>query len=406
MGESLRNEEVLYLVDGRTAITTIGLAERVEIEGREVAKEGVHLVRPVFPLEWQPTQASLYITEQCNLNCQYCYIKNRYSAGHKALKYDEWRAVMWQLYQAGVRKLSFLGGEPFLHPRLSDLLQYADDLGFIGVELSTNGSYSVLHHNTLALQSFKNLRARTSVSVSLDSSNESCHDRLRGDFQSVLEGVRLLVQMGLSVSLAAVVTKANQRDLRQMVLKGVSLGVHAYQFNGLIPLSAEQVNFVVRDDAALASLSQQLSELEAEFRGRIQIINRLLPQPCLAPTLFRRYAKNELVCTCSLVGCPAGRREVYVLPDGSLTPCPMFIPDTTFCTSQRLPEDPFVDIWREAVSLKLFRERLTERMPPICRGCEFGRLCRGGCPALSKYLLGTLYAPDPRCPLPRASGTM
>lgn len=393
-------EELIYLIDPYTAATTIGIIDKYNnIEEFANAPEEVVVVRPSFPIEYQPTQASLYITSQCNFNCEYCYIKNQYNDNQAFLNNDEWELVISQLYDSGIRKLSFLGGEPFLYPYLSELLQYADNLNFIGIEISTNGSIEMLQKNYFALKTLNNLNAHTSISVSLDSTDEHYHDKIRGGYSSVIEGIQLLVKMGFTISLASVLTEQNKNEIPEMVSLGVSLGAKAFQFNGLIPMTDEQKALVIRDNITLNLLSQQIDEIQKKYNGRIKLINRLLPQSCLTPDLLRKYSNNEIVCNCSLVGCPAGRREVYILPNGALVPCPMFIRDVSFHSIWRLTKSSFSEIWNETASLISFRERLLDHIPTACYKCEFKGLCRGGCPALSNYINDDFYAPDPRCPI-------
>ncbi|MGI6210033.1 MAG: DUF3463 domain-containing protein [Anaerolineae bacterium] len=91
----------------------------------------------------RPLLSGYKITHRCNLRCVHCPFWQRKEPDPSA---EEARAVVDQLYDAGVRLLILEGGEPLLwhdgDTRLSDLMLYAKDR-FWSVGLVTNGTLPI-----------------------------------------------------------------------------------------------------------------------------------------------------------------------------------------------------------------------------------------------------------------------
>ncbi len=94
-----------------------------------------------------PFYATVDVTCRCNLHCVCCQfhssLLNMPSDGDKAIKdipYDLLKMLCNELKAMGTRQIILCGdGEPFLHPRLFDLISVAKDAGF-SVVLYTNGT--------------------------------------------------------------------------------------------------------------------------------------------------------------------------------------------------------------------------------------------------------------------------
>jgi MoaA/NifB/PqqE/SkfB family radical SAM enzyme len=83
----------------------------------------------------QPLQCSLYVTDQCNLDCHYCTEYDN-SVPHPAL--DDLKRWVQKIRDLGTERIALVGGEPLLHPDIVALVRYCRDLGF-STSLTTNG---------------------------------------------------------------------------------------------------------------------------------------------------------------------------------------------------------------------------------------------------------------------------
>lgn len=82
----------------------------------------------------------LEITEKCNLKCLHCYSD---SSADKpllgAMRYSDWCNCLRDARSLSCKSVMFIGGEPTLHPQLSDLIVFAYELGYIDISITTNG---------------------------------------------------------------------------------------------------------------------------------------------------------------------------------------------------------------------------------------------------------------------------
>jgi MoaA/NifB/PqqE/SkfB family radical SAM enzyme len=91
--------------------------------------------RRVFPIS-----VEIDVTDQCNLNCNYCYWKAEKNASVNAMSLTDGEKILEKLKSCGVRSIVWSGGgEPLVNPAFLQLLQKAHDLGFAG-GLFTNGT--------------------------------------------------------------------------------------------------------------------------------------------------------------------------------------------------------------------------------------------------------------------------
>ena len=87
-------------------------------------------------LPMRPLYAGLNVTDNCNMRCIMCNSWRSHSA--EELTTQEWKDVIRQLKDHGIRFLGFAGGEPLLRKDLPSLIAYATSLG-LHTELTTSG---------------------------------------------------------------------------------------------------------------------------------------------------------------------------------------------------------------------------------------------------------------------------
>lgn len=80
---------------------------------------------------------NLNVWPKCDLVCEYCY--GGFPDRPTVLPLADWYAILDQLVSAGVRRVTFCGGEPTLQPDLLDMLRYARQVG-LHTSIVTNGA--------------------------------------------------------------------------------------------------------------------------------------------------------------------------------------------------------------------------------------------------------------------------
>jgi [mycofactocin precursor peptide]-tyrosine decarboxylase / 3-amino-5-[(4-hydroxyphenyl)methyl]-4,4-dimethylpyrrolidin-2-one synthase len=392
-------EQLVFITEKGTARTTLGYidASSLDMNGR-YEDETYRISAPLFPPAYQPTEASLYLTAACNLSCQYCYIGQFLdSSTSRSLPTDGWKSIMNDLFACGVRILKLIGGEALLRRDLAELIYFGGKLGFDGIELATNGTIDVLKANQPALLALKSLSVHHVISVSLDSVTPEYNDRIRGKHAQVVQGIRFLKELGLDVSVASIVTTENYSQIDQMAAFAEELGVFAYQFNDLVPIFPHQRRLVIVDPGLRARIVNAIEALKSSH-PKMTIANRFVPAPNINRSLFEKHAANPLVASSSLAGCPAGTREAYVLPDGKLVACPMFIKHAEYHSSRSIAGGNFRSLWEADPAIIRFRSFLTTpKLTGKCSTCRSGPVCKGGCRALAFFLHGSMDEQDPRC---------
>jgi MoaA/NifB/PqqE/SkfB family radical SAM enzyme len=73
-------------------------------------------------VRYAPLHAQLVVTRRCNLRCGYC---SEFDDRSDPVAYETLRDRIDKLAELGTLSLEFTGGEPLMHPRLFDLIQYA-----------------------------------------------------------------------------------------------------------------------------------------------------------------------------------------------------------------------------------------------------------------------------------------
>ncbi|CAF1635724.1 unnamed protein product [Didymodactylos carnosus] len=92
-----------------------------------------------------PLSVNYHLTRACNYKCKFCF--------HMAITSDVLPLVQSKrgikmLYDAGMKKINFSGGEPFCIQRgnfVGDLVKFSKELG-LATSIVSNGSLTWQHH--------------------------------------------------------------------------------------------------------------------------------------------------------------------------------------------------------------------------------------------------------------------
>jgi len=88
----------------------------------------------------EPRTVRVSLTDRCDLACVYCRPSRSDGYLEKRLEDEAWRAMVRALVQAGVRRVRITGGEPLLHPRVTELVAFVASLGVDDLALTTNAT--------------------------------------------------------------------------------------------------------------------------------------------------------------------------------------------------------------------------------------------------------------------------
>jgi MoaA/NifB/PqqE/SkfB family radical SAM enzyme len=150
-----------------------------------------------------------------------------------AMPYEKASTTMDHCRRLGAEYLTFVGGEPTLHPDLPRLVERANELGYRKVMIDSNG---------LSIKHLLNVdpKGLYYVRISLDGATAATHEKVRGPetYEKAIASVRDLVRLGYSVRITYTVFTFNSHELPAMLSLAQSLGVtlvnlHSFSEEGL-----------------------------------------------------------------------------------------------------------------------------------------------------------------------------
>ena len=251
-----------------------------------------------FPLAWfgvktilfrkkDPILGTVIVTDKCNLKCKHCSVNNITAVIHP---YTQIRQEMQQLYNMGVRILFFCGGETFLwrdgDRTLRDLVIEAKKMGFLVVNVVTNGTYPI------------DLPEADLILLSLDGDRER-HNAIRGDtYDRILENIDRATADNICLYMA--VNQINKDAIREVCqtardtknIRAVSFNFHTpYPDTRELALSREEKAACCEVITSMMKEGAPVFNLKSAFP---YLINNTFPTPCYQCVVI----ENGKVSTC------------------------------------------------------------------------------------------------------------
>lgn len=259
------------------------------------------------------------ITDRCNFRCVYCMEPDvRFAPPETLLTVDEIVRVATIAESLGVRKVRLTGGEPTLHPRLTDIIAGLAAATDVEVALITNAS--LLSRDSL--RAWKN-EGLARLTISIDSLRPDRFARLTRSTSSpaeVIEGVQMSLDEGLTpVKLNAVLIRGFNDD------EAVELAALARTFG----VEMRFIEYMPLDSAHAWDFSKWVSA--AETRAAIERVFPLIAcdddEPSSTARTFRfadlpneSSARIGFIAPVSTPFCGACSR-LRITADGKVRPC-------------------------------------------------------------------------------------
>ena len=306
-----------------------------------------------------PLQGSIEFTERCNNRCVHCYINKPVSdpiSLEKELEFEEWCRVIDQIVNEGCLWLLMTGGEVFLRPDFLEIYTYAKRKGLL-ITVFTNG--------TLISPDIADHFAKWTpyeIEITLYGASEKVYEKVTGmpgSYERCINGVNLLLERKLPLSLKTVVLKSNYKELWEMKSYADELGV-SFRYDMIIlpdfaktgipereRLTAEEVVDIELSDPERNRLWRECADLH---RG-VKLDNRRLYQ------------------------CGAGIGTFHITASGELSICMM-----SREPGYNLRQGTFGEGWREAIPGVITRK---QSGTSECCKCSIQPIC-GQCPVWSQ----------------------
>lgn len=291
------------------------------------------------------------ITRRCNLSCPYCYSE----ASRASVTLADNDAVLNALVQLGTRCLTLIGGEPFSHPHLMEIVEACRLRGFREVCVVTNGTMIHPRHiPTLAHPSI-------SLQVSLDgaSEEENAPTRGKGSFGRTMRGLDLLQRSGIPHRVMMTLT-------RETAARSISF-FDQFSDTGHTPGFFMVKKVPASEKPTLAQLELLLDHILARV-GDVRAVFDVM-----------KFADNMQFSHAGfpVAHCGAGINTMSVEPNGDVYPCVKMSSPSRRITS--LLSEQGIDEVRRYQAGCVEHELVFNKA--TCQGCEIRNLCGGGCRA-------------------------
>lgn len=300
-----------------------------------------------------PISVNLEITEQCNLNCFFCFCdteeyKQTFSKVSSKEKIENIKRILDVLAENHVFEVRLFGGEFSLLKGWQSIVEYARNKDFFVSFVSNGTIFNLEDVQFLVKNEVK------SCSISLHGLNE-VHDNIVGlenSFRKATSNIRLLVNAGVNVYVPFTPTELNVSYLGNFTKVMVEeLGVKGVGVNRLFR-SDRYKNLTFSD---YINLFETISQLQSKGLPIFFIDSFPI---CKIPTKYWKYVSN----------CSQGVGFGQIDYMGNIKNC-----SSLSVNIGNVFKDDLANIWNK--QLTVFRK--LEHLPLSCRLCPI--FCGGGC---------------------------
>jgi pyruvate-formate lyase-activating enzyme/diadenosine tetraphosphatase ApaH/serine/threonine PP2A family protein phosphatase len=170
-----------------------------------------------------PPRLWIYTNFHCNLACDYCVVASSPDARRRELSAKRFFALVDEAVREGFGEVYVTGGEPFVHPQITAMIEYACE------RLPTVVLTNAMLFTGRRRGELERLAGRAGLTLqsSLDGARAETHDRWRGtgSWARALDGLRLAAALGLPLRVAMTQTPDNHDDVEPLRALLEQLGI-------------------------------------------------------------------------------------------------------------------------------------------------------------------------------------
>ena len=318
------------------------------------------------------------LTYACPLHCPYCSNPLNLGDYSDELTTQEWQRVLAEAKELGVLQLHLSGGEPLQRRDLVEIVRFATGLGL----------YTNLITSGLSLSSHRAEQLRAAgldhVQISIQADEPALADNIAGtpSFDRKKEAARLVKKLGWPLTVNVVLHRHNIDRVDNMLDMAADLEADRIEL-----ANTQYYGWAWRNRDGLLPSRAQLERAEAMVRAARGRLGGQMEIIYVIPDYYSRYPKP----------CMGGwgRRQLTVVPNGDVLPCPTAHALPLPRTSVR--EHNLAWIWERSPLFQSFRG--TGWLPDPCRSCDRRETDFGGCRCQAFQLTGDAARTDPVCHL-------
>ncbi len=323
-----------------------------------------------------PTYVQIEPVGQCNLRCQMCSIQFRKDGppyGPPAfMEFKTFTSVVDQL--VALQELHLQGlGEPMMHPRFFDMVEYAAKKG---IKVTTNSNLTLLNDRRAERCVTSGLDC---LHVSIDGATAETYERIRirahfervvGNLERILSARKRLGSGFPRLQIVMVIMRQNLHELPELVRFAHQFSVESIFVQHLchdfgesnLPAQYLPMREFVQEETLLEEDPQRIDCYFTEARAVAKALGIELRLP---GTRLRLHPSG----TPGPMRCAWPWRGAYISYQGYAMPCCMVsTPDRI--NFGKIAEQGAEALWN-GVSYQEFRDQLSSDEPPeVCRSCS------------------------------------
>jgi MoaA/NifB/PqqE/SkfB family radical SAM enzyme len=251
-------------------------------------------------------QVFLYVTQKCNIRCITCYALDQLERDDD-LPLDDLLVILHGMREQGAWKLSFLGGEPTVHPALTGIATAAHAMGYRFVRVNTNGMFKTAWLDAPATRSID------AICFSIDGATAAINDAIRkgARFDRVIANLRHAASVGYDVRANMTVTSRNAHQVFDVMRLVEDCGGREINLNVMFEMgyASGRSDLGVAPQQWLAIYDEVLRR-QREFTIRIKV-----PPAFTAPADIARHRADGHRCLA------VDGSRTYVASNGDAYPC-------------------------------------------------------------------------------------
>jgi radical SAM protein with 4Fe4S-binding SPASM domain len=301
-----------------------------------------------------PQHMSIELTSRCNYRCKHCY-RGSSPDGGEDINYEKLMKFLEDFYLHGGAAVEFTGGEPMLHSRFFDIVEWAAKR-FPVVGIITNG-YLMDEAAQQRLLPYKN---SLKFNISLDSHLPEYHNKFRGKsdaYEHSVKNMGLLGKNGFIYRAAMSITHENYLHIEDTMKLAQRMGATKFVYN--------LVQDIGRGDSPEIVLRQPKAMLEKYLAFERHIRANYKD--------FIHFVSDEAKKQAEASNCGIIQRSFVLGPDGELRPCVMF---SVGMRIGNVYKQSFEEIFATGLAEAFTRIHAPKEL--VCGKCEHLFYC-GGC---------------------------
>ena len=323
----------------------------------------------------------LHLTDNCNLRCKHCYALDM-SEGGKELTTQEYITFLEQFYAEGGKSVVVSGGEPLITKKLKKILEINPKAD---IRLLTNAT--MIDEKWAAYLSKFNI----SIQVSIDGSNKSIHDSIRGDgsFEAAITGVEHLIRQGMQkrINFSTTIMKQNLTDMPNIFQLAKNMGISCVRFLPLRKQGNAGVNWNI--------IQNDVTRKDYENFYRYVFNHAMLKYP----ELNISSGLSGYVLDSKKIGadgwCPVGKK-IVIDTKGDVFPCVSLMDDKFKIGNIKTNS---IEDLKSNLTLQNLSCARVERKNKIkkCSTCMWKNFCQGSCMGEAYERNKTIWDTDEFC---------